>query len=154
GPDLVLRPVLAESWSSNQDGSLWTFKIRKGVTFHDGRPLTAADVAATIDRLADPANGSNALSVFKGGLSKGGSRKVDDDTGEFRLDAPHGNFPYYVSSDNYNAIILPADYKGDFEANFIGTGPFKLEKYTPKVGASFLRNESYWGRKALPDRLV
>jgi peptide/nickel transport system substrate-binding protein len=113
--------------------------------------MSADDVVA-IDRLADPKNASNALSAFSGVLSKGGTKKVDDDTVEFHLDAPNGNFPYYVSSDNYNTIILPADYAGDFEKNFIGTGPFKLEKYTPKVGASFLRNPDYWGPKALPER--
>src|ERR1700735_2475020 len=51
-PDLTLRPVLAESWKPHADGSVWTFKIRKGVRFHNGQALTAADVAATIDRLA------------------------------------------------------------------------------------------------------
>jgi len=152
GHDLRLRPVLAESWKPNQDGSVWTFKLRPGVKFHNGKTLTADDVVATIDRLADPKNSSNALSAFTGVLSKGGTKKVDDETVEFHLDAPNGNFPYYVSSDNYNAIILPADYAGDFEKTFIGTGPFKLEKYTPKVGASFVRNEGYWGPKALPAR--
>jgi peptide/nickel transport system substrate-binding protein len=153
GPDLVLRPVLAESWSPNKDGTVWTFKLRRGVKFTNGHALVADDVVATMDRLADPANSSNALSAFTGYLSKGGTRKVDDHTVEFHLDAPNGNFPYLVSSDNYNTIILPADYKGDFEQNFVGTGPFKLEKYTPKVGASFVRNDDYWGQKALPERL-
>src|SRR5579885_660513 len=152
GPDLKLRPVLAESWKPNQDGSVWTFKIRQGVKFQNGKEMKAEDVVASIDRLADPKNASNALSAFKGTLSKGGAQKVDDYTVAFHLDAPNGNFPYYVSSDNYNAIILPADYAGDFEKTFIGTGPFKLEKYTPKVGASFVRNEGYWGPKALPAR--
>jgi peptide/nickel transport system substrate-binding protein len=55
GPDLTLRPVLAESWKPNDDGSVWTFKIRKGVKFHNGQTMTATDVATTIDRLADPA---------------------------------------------------------------------------------------------------
>ena len=150
--DLRLRPVLAESWKPNQDGSVWTFKLRQGVKFHNGKSLSADDVVATIDRLADPKNASNALSAFSGVLSKGGTKKVDDYTVEFHLDAPNGNFPYYVSSDNYNTIILPADYAGDFEKNFIGTGPFKLEKYSPKVGASFVRNPDYWGPKALPER--
>ncbi len=150
--DLRLRPVLAESWKPNQDGSVWTFKLRQGVKFHNGKTMTADDVVATIDRLADPKSASNALSAFSGVLSKGGTKKVDDYTVEFHLDAPNGNFPYYVSSDNYNTIILPADYAGDFEKNFIGTGPFKLEKYTPKAGASFLRNEDYWGPKAVPER--
>jgi peptide/nickel transport system substrate-binding protein len=105
-----------------------------------------------MDRLANPKNGSNALSAFRGTLSVGGTRKVDDLTVEFHLDAPNGNFPYIVSSDNYNAIILPSDYAGDFEKTFIGTGPFKLDKYTAKVGASFVRNPDYWGPKALPAR--
>lgn len=152
GPDLVLEPMLAESWSPNADGTVWTFKLRKGVMFHSGGEMKAEDVVASIDRLADPAKASNALSVFRGILSKGGARKVDDYTVAFHLDAPIGNFPYLVSSDNYNAIILPANHAGDYEKTFDGTGPFKLEKYTPKVGASFLRNETYWGTKALPAR--
>ena len=151
-PDLVLKPMLALSWTANEDGSIWTFKLRPNVKFHSGHVLRADDVVASMDRLADPKNGSNALSAFKGVLSKGGARKVDDLTVAFHLDAPNGNFPYIVSSDNYNAIILPADYAGDFEKTFNGTGPFKLEKYTAKVGASFVRNDDYWGEKALPKR--
>lgn len=153
GPDLTLRPMLATSWKPNEDGSVWTFTLRDGVEFHDGRTMTADDVVASIDRLADPANGSNALSAFKGVLSKGGTTKVDDKTVKFTLDAPNGNFPYYVSTDNYNAIILPADYKGDFEQNFNATGPFKLEKYTPKVSVSFVRNPDYWGGAVGPERV-
>ena len=152
GPDLRLRPALAESWKPNQDGSVWTFSLRKGVKFNNGKSMTADDVVATIERLADPKNASNALSAFAGVLSKGNTKKVDDSTVSFQLDAPNGNFPYYVSSDNYNAIILPADYAGDFEKTFVGTGAFKLDKYTPKVGASFVRNDDYWGPKASPDR--
>lgn len=153
GPDLMLRPMLATSWKPNQDGTVWTFTLRQGVKFHDGRPMTADDVVASIDRLADPAMGSNALSAFKGVLSKGGTRKIDDHTVEFTLDAPNGNFPYYLSSDNYNAIIVPADYKGDFEKQMIATGPFKLDQYTPKVGATFVRNPDYWGGPALVERV-
>ncbi len=152
GPDLRLRPALATGWKPNADGSVWTFTLRKGVKFHNGKALIADDVVATIDRLADPKNSSNALSAFSGVLSKGGTKKVDDQTVAFQLDAANGNFPYYVSSDNYNAIILPADYAGDFEKNFIGTGPFKLDKFTAKVGASFVRNDDYWGTKGLPAR--
>lgn len=153
GPDLRLRPMLATSWEPNKDGSVWTFKLREGVKFHDGRVMTADDVVASIDRLADPANGSNALSALKGVLSKGGATKVDDHTVRFTLDAPNGNFPYYVSSDNYNAIIVPANYAGDFEKTFNGTGPFKIEKYTPKVGASLVRNPDYWDGPPLIERV-
>ena len=152
GNDLVLRPMLALSWSPNDDATVWTFKLRPNVKFHDGHVLEAADVVATMDRLANPKNGSNALSAFKGVLGVGGTRKVDDLTVAFHLDAPNGNFPYIVSSDNYNAIILPADYAGDFEKTFNGTGPFKLERYVAKVSASFVRNPDYWGPPALPAR--
>ena len=151
-PDLTLKPALAESWSHNDDSSVWTFKLRPNVKFISGGTMKAEDVIASIDRLADPANASNALSAFKGILSKGNSKKVDDLTVEFHLDAPYGAFPYVVSSDNYNCIILPATYKGDYEKNWDGTGPFKLEKFTQKVGASFVRNDDYWGEKALPAR--
>ena len=152
-PDLTLRPVLAESWSHDRDGSVWTFKLRRGVKFHDGSEMRADDVVATFDRLSDPGGVSNALSVFKGILSKGGTRKVDDYTVAFHLDAPNGNFPYAVSIDNYNAVILPANYRGNYERDFMGTGPFRLERYRPREGATFVRNPAYWGPKALPDRV-
>ncbi len=152
GSDLILRPALATAWHPNADCSVWTFSLRPGVKYHDGQSFTAADVVATMDRLCDPKLGSNALSVLRGALSPGGTKRIDDLTVRFELDAPNGNFPFYVSSDNYNAIILPANYAGDFEANFNGTGPFRLERYSPKVGATFIRNEHYWGRAALPAR--
>lgn len=151
-PDLSLQPMLALSWKPNDKADVWTFALRPGVKFHDGHAFAADDVVATMDRLADPKNGSNALSVFRGVLSPGGTRKVDDHTVEFHLDRPVGKFPNYVSSDNYNAIILPADYKGGFESHFNGTGPFKLERYQAKVGASFVRNPDYWGGPTVPDR--
>ncbi|VXB61884.1 Peptide ABC transporter substrate-binding protein [Burkholderia sp. 8Y] len=150
---LTLRPALALSWSSNATGDVWTFKLRPNVKFHDGQPMTAKDVAATFNRLADPGAGSAALSVLKGVLSKNSAKAVDDHTVEFHLDAPNGNFPYYVSSDNYNGVILPANFSGPYEKSFMGTGALKLEKYTPKVGASFVRNPDYWGDKSLPDRV-
>lgn len=152
-PTLKLHPMLALSWSPNKDSTVWTFKLRQGVKFTNGKPFNADCVVTSIDRLADPKNASNALSVFRGVLSKGKTKKIDEYTVAFHLDAPHGNFPYSVSSDNYNAIMLPADYTGDYEKTFVGTGPFKLERYLPKQGATFVRNDDYWGPKALPDRL-
>jgi peptide/nickel transport system substrate-binding protein len=104
--DLSLRPVLAEEWEPNDDGSVWTFRLREGVLFHDGNEMTAADVVASIEGVIP----GNAASAFAGVLSPGNTRAVDDFTVEFTLDAPNGNFPYQVSSDNYNAIILPASF--------------------------------------------
>ncbi|SOE82503.1 peptide/nickel transport system substrate-binding protein [Caballeronia arationis] len=154
GEKLTLRPALALSWKSNDKGDVWTFKLRDNVRFHDGQKMTAKDVAATFNRLADPGSGSAALSVLKGVLSKDSVKAIDALTVEFHLDAPNGNFPFYVSSDNFNAVILPANFSGSYEKSFIGTGPLKFERYTPKVGASFVRNPDYWGEKALPDRVT
>jgi peptide/nickel transport system substrate-binding protein len=149
-----LKPVLAESWEANDDATVWTFKIREGVTFNDDAqtPMTANDVAATFNRLADPKNKSNSLSVFQGVLGAGATSAPDDTTVVFELDAPNGNWPWLVSSDNYNAIVLPENFDGDWEKTWIGTGPWKLDSYKPKVGASLVRNENYWGEPALPDR--
>jgi peptide/nickel transport system substrate-binding protein len=145
-PDLTLRPALAERWKPNKDGSVWTFVLREGVTFNDGRPMTADDVAATYNRLSDPDGGSIALSALGGVLGKDSAVAVDDRTVRFELEAPNGNFPYIASSDTYSAIILPADYKGDFEKTFPGTGRMVMERYDPATGATFVRNEQYWDK--------
>jgi peptide/nickel transport system substrate-binding protein len=148
---LALKPVLAESWTPNATADVWTFKIRQGVKFHDGKPLTADDVAYTYQIQTNPKSGSNALSALAGVLEPSGVQKVDDYTVAFHLEAPNGNFPYLTSSDNYNMIIIPNGYNpADWQSSFIGTGPFVLKSYTPKVGATFTRNEQYWGTKALP----
>jgi peptide/nickel transport system substrate-binding protein len=148
---LTLKPVLATSWAPNSKADVWTFKIRQGVKFHNGQPMTADDVVYTYQLQTNPSGKSNALSAFGGVLAPSGVKKVDDFTVEFHLLAPNGNFPYLTSSDNYNMIILPKGYDpAKWESTFIGTGPFKLGSYTPKSGATFTRNEAYWGKKALP----
>ena len=154
-PDLVLQPVLATSWSPNGNADVWTFKIRQGVRFHDGRSLTADDVVYTYRLHTDSKTGSTALSAFGSVLRPSGVVKVDDYTVAFHLEAPTGSFPYLTSSDNYNMIILPKGYDpAKWQSSFIGTGPFVLDSYTSKSGATFKRNESYWGKKALPSRTV
>ncbi|MGZ4343233.1 MAG: ABC transporter substrate-binding protein, partial [Solirubrobacteraceae bacterium] len=63
---LALQPMLALSWKPNADGSVWTFKLRQGVTFHNGKQMTADDVVYTFQQLSDPKVASNALSTFTG----------------------------------------------------------------------------------------
>jgi peptide/nickel transport system substrate-binding protein len=148
---LTLKPVLATSWTPNSKADVWTFKIRQNVKFHNGQALTADDVVYTYQLHTNPKGEANALSAFGGVLLPAGVKKVDDFTVEFHLSAPNGNFPYLTSSDNYNMIILPKGYDpAKWQSTFLGTGPFKLGSYTPKSGATFTRNESYWGKKALP----
>ncbi|MCS4503143.1 ABC transporter substrate-binding protein [Arhodomonas aquaeolei] len=139
--DLSLRPVLATDWQAADGGRRWTFELRRGVRFHDGREMTSADVVATFRRLVDPDNPTAAASQLPflrpEGVSADGDYRV-----VFELDQPVGRFPYYTQT--YNAIILPADYDGDFAANPVGTGPFRLVDYTPQESVVFERNPDYW----------
>jgi peptide/nickel transport system substrate-binding protein len=143
---LALQPMLATSWKASKNATVWTFTLRSGVKFHDGSPLTADDVVYTIQQLAEPKNASNALSTFTGVLKPEGVVKVDATTVAFHLEAPNGNFPYLVSSDNYNAIIVPkgTDF-AKWQKTFIGTGPFKLQSFSQNQSATFVANPSYWG---------
>jgi peptide/nickel transport system substrate-binding protein len=149
---LTLQPMLATKWTPNSDGSVWTFTLRSGVKFNNGAPMTADDVVYTFQQLSDKHNASNALSTFTGVLTPDGVKKLDDSTVQFTLAAPNGNFPYLVSSDNYNAIIVPngTDFS-KWQKTFVGTGAFKLSSYTQGVGASFVANPDYWGTKPLLD---
>ncbi|MGH2847983.1 MAG: ABC transporter substrate-binding protein [Thermoleophilaceae bacterium] len=145
--EYVLEPRLATSWKADAPDE-WTFTIRQGVTWHDGSPMTVDDVVATFDRLTDPEVNSAALSAFRGILSKGNTEKVDAETVKFHLDSGFVDFPYLVSPFNYNAIILPRDYEiGQFTKGRVGTGPYILERYTPKEGARFVKNPNYWAKR-------
>jgi peptide/nickel transport system substrate-binding protein len=153
---LELEPRLAESWTSNADGSEWTFKIRQGAAFHDGSPLTAKDVAYTLNLNADPKNKGNALSAFgdPGGMSAGAAEATDDATVVVTLNGPNGSFPYLVSSDNYNVIIIPDGFDpATWDKTFMGTGPWILDTYTPEQSVTYKANPDYWdaNRKPLAD---
>lgn len=149
GPDLNLNPVLANSWKPNADASVWTVKLKEGVHFQSGDPMTSKDVVATFVALSDPSNGSTALSAFNGILSPDGISAIDPLTVQFKLEQPVGSFPYLISSDNYSSFILPADYGGNYQsAGFPGTGRFKMESFDPDKGATFVRYDQYWNSSA------
>jgi peptide/nickel transport system substrate-binding protein len=149
-------PVLAESWESNPDGDVWTFHLREGATFHDGAPVTAEDVVATVQGIAE-GNAGPAFQTF--GVDPGAVVAVDPATVEFTLTQPNGAFPFFMSSDNYNAAILPASFwaeytEGSYEQSVIGSGPWVNESYEPGVSAVYVKNEDYWGdNSAQPDRM-
>src|SRR5215831_8994270 len=136
------HPWLATNWSANADSSVWTFKIRQGVKFNDGTPMTVDDVVYSFKTQADPKSGGNALSVFATFLTPDGVQKVDDQTVAFHLESPNSGFADAVSEDYAN-----------YQKQFIGTGPFIMSSYTPNVGATYVRNPHYWGKKALPSKI-
>ena len=139
-------PALATSWRPNADATVWTFQIRRGVKFHNGKTLTAQDVVASLKQYVT-AKGSNAgLSPFfdASGVSARGQYTV-----VVRLKSPIGVFPFLLSQTTYQAIIQPAAIAAKpgtwVESGMIGTGPFRLRRYVDKRSAELVRNPNYWG---------
>jgi peptide/nickel transport system substrate-binding protein len=141
GADGTPQPELATSWTPSDDIKTWTFKLRQGVTFHDGTPFGADDVVATFKRLTDKSTGSTAASTLNF-LPTDGIEKVDDSTVAFHLSRAQADFPYFTYI--YQAGILPRNWSGDWASSPIGTGPFKMTNYTPEQGSTYVRNEAYW----------
>jgi len=145
GEGYALAPMLAESWSPNDDGTVWTFNIRQGVKWHSGGDFTAADVVATLDRLA-PTN----LVAY---IVPGAAKAIDDYTVEVTLNAADGQFPYLVSPYNPQSLMTPADYELGtlFDQRPDGTSAFKLDSYDLATGAKYSRFDDWWGGKAFLD---
>jgi len=148
------HPWLATSWSVNSDATVWTFKLRKGVRFNNGRPMTADDVVYSFKTQSDPKSGGTALSVFGGMLAPDGVVKVANDTVAFHLEAPNASFIDAVSPDNYNMVIVPDGFDyANFQKDMAGTGRFVNTSYNANQGATFARNPHYWGTPPLPGKL-
>ncbi len=137
-----IGPGLATEWTPNEDNSAWTFKLRTGVKWQNGGDFTAADVVATMDRLAEAGNAG-----LKGVIEKGSTKAVDPATVEFTLLGANGNFPYLVSVFNAQSLITPVAYATGTTLDGMpdGTGPWKLDSYDHSTGAKYSRNETWWG---------
>jgi peptide/nickel transport system substrate-binding protein len=143
GVDGSVQPDLAESWEASDDASVWTFNIRQGVTFHDGRPLTVEDVIVSINhhRGADSTSAAGPIVKPIQNIRSDGPTKV-----VFELEAGNADFPYILT--DYHLPIGPAkDGKLDWKAGN-GTGVYKLDEFKPGISAAFTRNENHWD----PDR--
>ena len=151
---LGYKPWIATSWTPNAKATVWTFKIRQGVKFNDGTPMTVDDVAYSFKTQCNPKSGGSALSVFSGLLSPDGVVKVDAETIAFHLETADGAFLDAVSCDNYNMIIVPNGFDySKYPKQWVGTGHFKMSSYTPNVGATFVPNPYYWGTPAIPSEV-
>ena len=145
-----IAPGLAEKWTPNDTGSVWTFNLRKGVKWQDGSDFTADDVLATMARLVKAGN-----SGLKGVIDENSAKALDPNTVEFTLLSPNGNFPYLVSVFNAQTVITPKDYETGttLDAKPNGTGAWKLDSYNPTTGATFSRNPTWWGGQTPLDSL-
>lgn len=148
-PDYKVEPALALEAEHNADATEWTFKLREGVTFHDGRPLTANDVKASIERMADPENPAPYLSDLAPTIDLASCRAVDPLTYRMVLTEPNGTLDTLFAQ--YSLGIVPADFD---LARPIGTGPFKYDQFVPGTRSLFGRHDDYWDLKASVDSLV
>ena len=133
---------LASAYEPNDDASVWTFTLREGVMWQDGKPFTSADVAATLDRMAEANAGV-------GGAWVAGSTETPDDlTVVMNLEKPNGNLPVLVSIFNTQSLITPADYANGtvLDDRPTGTGAWMLDSFDPTTFTSkFVPNPNWWG---------
>jgi peptide/nickel transport system substrate-binding protein len=173
---LNVKPLLAESWEASRDGLTYTFKLKKGVTWHDGKPFTARDVAFTFYSVLDPKVTTphrayfDALAGFPELTAKENPKKpeelavrpievVDDHTVRFRLRYPSGSFLAVLV--NPRAGIVPehllkgADLNtAEFNRKPVGTGPFKLVEWRRGERIVLEANEKYHGGRPALNRVL
>ncbi len=130
-------PSIATAWEPSADASVWTFKLRNDVAFHDGTKMTPADIVATRKRHADANSKSGALGLLSS------IKTIEEKAGDLVLTLTEGNADLPLVLSDYHLIIQP---KGgvDNPAAAIGTGPYKLAKFEPGVRATFEKNPNDW----------
>jgi ABC-type transport system substrate-binding protein len=158
-PDLQVLPDLAERWDVSADGSVYTFTLRQGLTFADGRPLTATDVQYSWERAADPDTHSTTVDTYMGDIlglrdklageadTISGVRIIDDLTLEVTLDGPK---PYFLAKLTYPvSFVVDSENVADkeledwvYEPN--ASGPFILAAHTEDEVIVFERNTAYY----------
>lgn len=132
-------PELAESWSYTPDARVWTFKLRPGVEFHNGKTMAAADVLASINHHMRPDSTSAAKTVLSEVLK---ISSPDPSTVVIELKAGNADFAYIMA--DYHLAIMPA--KGeelDWQAG-VGTGGYTIKSFDPGVRMVLDRNPNYW----------
>ena len=149
-----LRPNLADSWEVSKDGKVYTFRLRRGVRFHDGKEMTAADVKFAIDYTMEPKNGAygyDTLSVV--------DRVELPDQHTVKLYLKQQN-PLFLTSlaDIRSFSVIP---KGSLPEGVRrptsmppGTGPFKFVEWQPRQQIILARFDQYWGSKPFVDRVI
>jgi len=154
--EMRIVPDLAESWSLGEDSLTWTFHLRKGVRFHDGRPLDARAVRENFERVLDPEQNHKRLSLFEA-IDR--VEEIDDHTVRIVTKYPFGAFEptlAHVSA----AIVSPAvaekygkEFGSSAEATS-GTGPYRVVRWKKDLEIVLERNDDYWGTKGRIERIL
>ena len=165
-------PALATEWEASEDGLEWTFKLREGVTFHDGTPLNADAVVFNFERWWDTENPYNLgadqfiywdymFQGFKGDENSvlAGIEKVDDYTVKLILNVPNASLLNTLTMENFRfaspaAIEEQGELYGTAEGKAVGTGPFVVEEWVKEDHITLAKNPDYWGEPATVDTLI
>jgi peptide/nickel transport system substrate-binding protein len=152
--NLKLQPALAVSWKAIDD-TTWEFKLRKGVKFHDGTEFTAKDVVFSIKRIP---NVPNSPTPFSGTVrSIVDMQVVDPYTIRFKTNGVNPDLPFQLTE---VTIVSEKAVKNATTADFntgkatIGTGPYKFVEYVPGSRLVLERNEAFWGKKPVWNRVT
>ena len=161
-PDAKLIPGLARTWEVDPAGRRYTFHLRADATFHDGRPIKAAEVRASLLRaLAPGSSGGRSWPLYPiegaRAYAAGQSREVkgiaipNDSTVVFTLGEPLNLFPKLLAMPV--AAIVPTPTPADFDQRPIGSGPWKFVSWSHDDAIVLARNERYWGGAPRADSL-
>ncbi|MGH7392768.1 MAG: ABC transporter substrate-binding protein [Candidatus Rokuibacteriota bacterium] len=141
---MKVRPSLAVSWKA-LDETTWEVKLRQGVRFHDGSPFTAKDVKATFDRVLDP---TKKLTARGNHVKIKSVEVVDDHTARFKTDGPYPLFAERLTAQVMQSEKVIKEKGHDWmQEHPVGTGPYKLVKWTRRQEHVLARNDDYWGPK-------
>ncbi len=140
GPGGTVEPALAESWEVSEDGTVWTFLLHEGVTFHDGTTMDAGDVVFSLDRARgeDSTNAQKAL--FEGIESV---EAIDPATVRITLSSPNGNLGFNLAWGD--AVIVAPESAGTNATDPVGTGPFRFGEWVQGDRVELVANPDYWG---------
>lgn len=160
--NMELQPGLAESWEQVDD-TTWEFKLREGVTFHDGSEFNAEVVKANIERILDPEVASQRAFLYEMVTD---IEVVDDYTVRFTTEYPFSPLPAHLAHDGGSMVsleVIEEDYAAMEEGeepgsvineNPVGTGYFKFEEWQPGQHVRLVKNEDYWGEPAKLDSVT
>ena len=141
--------VLAESWEFQ--GNRWVFKLKKGIKFHNGAPLTSKDVVFSVERMRDVKGGSLQASNFKDVLE---IQTPDDQTVIFVTKQPLAIFLDRLRNRFIVSKAAGDKYGDQLYQNLVGTGPYKFVSFQRGGNLIFTRNDDYWGGKAAIKEVV
>jgi len=144
-------PGLAESWEVSDDGLVWTFKIRQGMTWQDGTPITARDVAFTYNLILE----KNLTAVVSYTTNIKEARVVDDYTVEMVCSSPKANMErawiYIVPEHIWSKIKDPEKYQMEYP--IVGSGPFQCVEWKRGSHIKMVKNPDYWGSEPAVDEI-